>query len=136
MQSVIMSTVARAVTVLMSASAILACAHTRTTRFDPTGGYPRRTAPSSIRFYGTQAPACPYLEIGRVTAESRLFVSWGRVVAAARKAAHELGGDAIMGVRDASRLSIDTVDPGGVTVGSTSSLSGIVVRFKDVGCMT
>ena len=136
MQGVIMSTVARAVAVLMSASALSACAYTRTTRFDLIAGFPGRTPPSSIRFYGAQAPTCPYREIGRVTAESRPFVSWGRVMAAARKAAHELGGDAIIGVRDASRLSSATVDPEGVIVGQTSSLSGIVVRFKEVDCMT
>ena len=126
----------RAAAVLMSASVISACAYTRTTRFDASAGSPGRTPAASIRFYGAQAPTCPYLEIGRVTAESRLFVTWSRVVRAARRAAHELGGDAIIGVRDASRLSSATVTPEGVALGETSSLSGIVVRFKDVDCMT
>jgi hypothetical protein len=113
-----------------------ACAHTRTTRFDTSSRPEKRTPQESIRLYGAQRPGCPYDEVGRVTAESRLFVSWGRVVRAAREAAHELGGDAIVEAKDSARISGATVTPeGGVAVGETSSLSGIVIRFKSVDCM-
>jgi hypothetical protein len=104
------------------AGLLSACAHTRTTRFDTSSRPERRTPSESIRLYGAQRPTCPYDEVGRVTAESRLFVSWGRVVSAARK--------------DSARISGATVTPeGGVAVGETSSLSGIVIRFKSVDCM-
>jgi hypothetical protein len=71
-----------------------------------------------------------------VTAETGIFTSWGRAVSAARKAAHELGGDAIVGVQDGSRLSTTPTIDGGVTVNSTSTLSGIVIRFSDESCMS
>src|SRR5205085_11199476 len=89
--------------VLMSLSA--ACAHTRVTRFDQIARPPRRTLASEIRFYGATKPKCPYDEIVRISAESRPFVSWNRVVKAARNAAHDLGGDAVVNVQDSARLS-------------------------------
>jgi hypothetical protein len=113
-----------------------ACAHTRVTRFDANVRPERRTPAASIKLYGAQSPSCAYDELGRITAESRPFVTWGRVVKAARSAAHDLGGDAIVGVRDNARISGATVTPEGVAIGETSSLSGIVIRFKDVDCMT
>jgi hypothetical protein len=111
------------------------CAHTRVTRFDPMARPPQRTPASEIRFYGTTRPNCPYEEIGRISAESRLFVSWSRVVQAARNAAHDLGGDAVIGVQDGTRLSSATVTQAGVTIGETSSISGIVIRFRHLDCM-
>ena len=124
------------VAAVLAIIASAACAHTRTTRFDSAAYFPGRTPAESIRFYSAQPPSCPFEEVGRVTAESRPFVSWGRVVSAARKAAHELGGDAIIGVRDASRLSAATISTDGVIMSETESLSGIVIRFKDSACMT
>ena len=121
---------------LFVVAALCACASTRTTRFDAGLRYPERTPVQAIRFYGSQLPTCQYEEVGRVTAETRLFVSWDRVVSSARKAAHDLGGDAIIGVRDGSRLSTEPTLDGGVTVKSTSTLSGIVIRFLDESCMS
>lgn len=127
--------VTRTSAALLAVGACCACASTRTTRFDSRIRYPERTPAESIRFYGAQPPACAYEELGRVTAESHLFVTWGRVVAAARKAAHELGGDAIIGVKEGSRLSVDAI--GDVpSVSSSPTLSGIVVRFQDESCMS
>lgn len=128
--------ISRAVAIALAAAAGAACAHTRTTRFDARAQLPSRTPAESIRLYGGQTPSCPYDEVGRVTAESRPFVSWGRVVGAARKAAHDLGGDAIIGVRDRSRLSAPTIPTEGATVSETAMLSGVVIRFKDSSCMT
>jgi hypothetical protein len=62
-------------------------------------------------------------------------VSWDRVVKAARNAAHDMGGDAVIGVQDRSRLSGATVSPTGVSVDEKSSLSGIVIRFTHFDCM-
>jgi hypothetical protein len=114
---------------------ILACAHTRVTRFDPTFHPAQRTTPSEIKFYGATNPRCPYEEIGRVSAESRPFVSWDRVVKAARNAAYDLGGDALISVQEGTRLSGATVTPAGVSVEEKSSLSGTVIRFRHVDCM-
>ena len=113
-----------------------ACASTRVTRFDQTERLPQRTPAEYIKFYGATRPSCPYDEIGRIAAESRPFVSWNRVVTAARHAAHDLGGDAVIGVQDSTRLSGATVTPAGVSVGETSALSGIVIRFRSADCMT
>lgn len=128
--------VPRTAAALFVLAVLCACASTRTTRFDATVRYPERTPAQSIRFYGTQLPTCAYEELGRVTAESKFWASWGRVVSSARKAAHDLGGDAIIGVRDGSRLSTEPTLDGGVTLRSTSTLSGIVIRFTDESCMS
>jgi hypothetical protein len=112
-----------------------ACASTRVTRFDPNAQPRQRTPASDIRFYGAAKPRCPYEEIGRIAAESRPFVSWSRVVKAARNAAHDLGGDAVISVQDNSRMSAATVTPVGVAVEETSSLSGIVIRFDHIDCI-
>lgn len=129
--------VIRASAALLAVAMSSACAYTRTTPFEVGVRHSQRTPVHAIRFYSAQPPNCPYEEVGRVTAESRLFVSWARVVAAARKAAHDLGGDAIIGVKDNSRLSaspLPTTDGGAVS--ETSTLSGIVIRFKEIDCMT
>ena len=112
------------------------CATTRVTPFDPAVHPERRTSADAIRLYGTQLPSCPYVELGRVTAQGGEFVSWGRVVRAARKAAHEMGGDAIVGVRDASQVTGAVLSTGSVTTTQSASLSGIVIRFTDAACMS
>lgn len=112
-----------------------ACAHTRVTPFDPNADYPQRTPASEIRFYGASKPQCPYEEVGRLTAESRPFVSWSRVVEAARDAAHEMGGDAIINVQDGTHLAGATVSPTGVSIDEKSTLSGTVIRFRNSDCM-
>lgn len=111
------------------------CAHTRVTAFDPADHPEPRTPASQIRFYGSTRPKCPYVELGRIAAESEPFVSWDRVVKAARNAARDLGGDAVIGVQDSERISGATISPAGVSVEEKSSLSGVVIRFKYVECM-
>ena len=128
--------ITRRAAALFVVAVLCACASTRTTRFDAGVRYPERTPEQSIRFYGSQRPSCQFEELGRVTSESRFFASWDRVVSSARKAAHDLGGDAIISVRDGSRLSTEPTLDGGVTVKSTSTLSGIVIRFLDESCMS
>lgn len=120
---------------LLAALSVAACASTRVTRFDQSVRLPRRTPADEIRFYGAAKPTCPYAEIARLAAESRPFVTWGRVVKAARNAAYDLGGDAIINVQDGARLSGATVSPAGVSVSEKSSLTGIVIRFRQVDCM-
>ena len=50
-------------------------------------------------------------------------------------AAHDLGGDAVVNVQDSARLSGATVTPVGVAVEETSSISGIVIRFRRLDCV-
>lgn len=114
---------------------VAGCASTRVTPFDPNASYSRRTPASEIRFYGTTKPQCPYNELGRVAAESQPFVSWGRVVAAARDAAHDMGGDAIINVQDGTHLGGATVSPAGVSIDEKSTFSGTVIRFRSADCM-
>lgn len=119
---------------LLLVSAV-ACVHSRVTRFDPNFHPAQRTPASAIRFYGATKPSCGYEELARITAEGGMFTSWGRIVKAARNAAYDLGGDAVINVQDGSRLSGATVTQAGVVVEETSSLSGIVIRFKRDDCM-
>ena len=100
--------------VLISAL-VAACAYTRVTRFDPTAELPQRTQASDIKFYGAMRPRCPYDEIGRISAESRPFVSWNR--------------DKL------EELRYEGYGPAGVAIEETSSLSGIVIRFRHPDCM-
>ncbi len=123
---------------LLAAGAVVvlaaACARTRVTEFDPAARPERRTAPEAIRLYGTQPPSCPYVELGRVTAEGGELVSWGRVVRAARRAAYKMGGDAIIRVREGSRVSGVELSEDGVTATEIASLSGTAIRFTDANC--
>jgi hypothetical protein len=56
-------------------------------------------------------------------------------VKAVRNTAHDMGGDAVINVQDASRISGASVNTSGVILEETSSLSGIVIRFRHVDCM-
>jgi len=129
------TTINRACAALLVAAASVACVHSRVTRFDPNFQPSQRTPASAIRFYGATKPSCAYEELARVTAEGGTFTSWGRIVKAARNAAYDLGGDAVINVQDGSRLSGASVSQAGIVVEETSSLSGIVIRFKRVYCM-
>jgi hypothetical protein len=131
----------RRVQLLLAASVAIAlgaaaCARTRVTVFDPGPRPAKRTSPEAIRLYGAQLPSCAYVEIGRVTAEGGEFVSWGKVVRAARRAAHEMGGDAIIRVREGSRVSGVVLASDAVAATETASLSGPVIRFADAKCTT
>jgi hypothetical protein len=106
------------------------CVHSRVTRFDPALTLDQRTPPEQIKFYGEQRPTCPYKEVGSVNAEGGIFVSWNRVVQRAREKAHELGGDAIIGVNQKTRIT-GAID--GTTTESTA-LRGNVIRFTRASC--
>ena len=129
------SSTVRACAAGLLAALSAACASTRVTRFDPATRPPQRTPASEIRFYGAERPKCPYEEIGRIIAEGGQFVSWSRVVRAARNAAHDLGGDAVIGVQEGARLSGATISTSGVGLEETTSLSGTVIRFRHLDCM-
>jgi hypothetical protein len=104
------------------------------TPFDATVGTEPRTPPDQIKFYGEQRPRCGYKEIGSISAEPRFLASWSSVVRTAREKAYEMGGDAIIGVNQRTRISGVVVSENGGSTTETTSLSGIVVRFTRIDC--
>lgn len=110
------------------------CIRSRVTGFDPGATYERRTPAEQIRMYGEQRPTCPYKEVGRVTAEGGLFTRWERVVRKARQRAYEMGGDAIVGINERTRISGATVSKNGVSTTESTSIAGNVIRFTTQDC--
>ena len=56
------------------------------------------------------------------------------MVRTAREKAYEMGGDAIIGVNQNTRISGVVVSENGGSTTETTSLSGIVVRFARADC--
>jgi len=110
------------------------CVRSRVTVFDPRSGADRRTPTESIRFYELQRPTCPFKELGHVTANSSFFGSWDKVQRRARERAHELGGDAIVSVREQTRVTGAVFSRSQISATQTTSLSGTVIRFTNPGC--
>ena len=114
--------------------ALAGCVRSRVTPFDASLGTEPRTPPDQIKFYGEQRPRCGYKEIGSISAEPRFLASWSSVVRTAREKAYEMGGDAIIGVNQRTRISGVVVSENGGSTTETTSLSGIVVRFTRIDC--
>jgi hypothetical protein len=119
--------------VLMLAT-LAGCVRSRVTRFDPTYQTEARTPPDQIKFYNDQRPRCPYKEVGAVSAESRFLASWSSVVRKAREKAHEMGGDAIVGVKEKTRISDAVVIDGNGSASEVTALSGTVIRYSQLDC--
>jgi hypothetical protein len=115
-------------------AALTGCVRSRVTPFDPNLSAEPRTPPDQIKFYNVQRPTCPYKEIGSVSTESRFFASWSSVVAKAREKAYEMGGDAIVGVNEKTRISGAILSKDGVSTSENTSISGTVVRFTRLDC--
>jgi len=113
---------------------VTGCVRSRVTVFDPRSGTDRRTPAESIRFYELQRPTCPYKELRHVTANASFFGSWDKVQRRARERAHELGGDAIVSVREQSRVTGAVFSKSQISATETTSLSGTVIRFTTPGC--
>ena len=80
-----------------------------------------------ILFYSTKVPTCAYEELGLVSVKGGQ--SMDVMLAAAQERARQMGGDAIVSVRELPYVS------GNAELVSTSeSISGTVIRFKDQGC--
>jgi hypothetical protein len=110
------------------------CVRTRVTVFDQ-GSADRRTPVERIRFYDTQVPTCPYRELGHVTAEPYYFFpSWNRLVRTAREKAHKMGGDAIVNVRERTRVNGAILSPQQVSLTESESISGTVIRYTNPAC--
>jgi hypothetical protein len=105
-----------------------------TARLSPVA-YPPRPADFRIRMYSTERPRCPFEEVATVRARKpNFFVSMEDVAESVRRVAREMGGDAVIGVTNASQISGGTVIGGSVSVDSDPILSGTVIRFKDDDC--
>jgi hypothetical protein len=101
------------------------------TRF---GDFAARPADHEVRLYSTRLPACGYEEVGLISGKRRTpWTSGEEVLAAMRRRAREVGGDAIVGLGTVAH-------PGGVAPGesvssdATGGLSGVVIRFTDPDC--
>jgi hypothetical protein len=70
------------------------------------------------------------------SAESRFLASWSSVVRTAREKAYKMGGDAIVGVNQRTRISGVTVSENGGSTTETTSLFGTVIRFTRPDCRT
>jgi hypothetical protein len=105
-----------------------------TVRLSPVP-YPPRPADFRIRMYSTERPQCPFEEIGTVRARKpNWFVSMEDVAESVRQVARELGGDAVIGVTNASQISGGTVIGSSVSVDTDPVLSGTVIRFTADDC--
>ena len=121
-------------TIVAASTMLIGCTRVRETTFDPRAETLRRTEPAAIRFYETQRPRCEFREIGHISANSRFLASWSAVVNKARERASDMGGDAVISIRESTRISGGTITPSGVSVGETTSLSGTVIRFTNSAC--
>lgn len=105
-----------------------------TVRLSPVR-YPPRPDDFRIRMYSTQRPRCPFEEIGTVRSRKPGFwVSMEDVAESVRDVARELGGDAIIGVTNATQLNGGTVIGSTVSIDTDPVLSGTVIRFKEDDC--
>ena len=105
-----------------------------TVRLSPVR-YPPRPADFRIRMYSTERPRCPFEELGTVRSRKPGFwVSMEDVAESVRDVAREMGGDAIIGVTNATQLNGGTVIGSTVSIDTDPVLSGTVVRFKDDDC--
>lgn len=114
---------------------LMGCIHAQVTPYDPTPVMDHRTPVDGIRFYDTQKPTCAYKELGHVTATGDwLFFSWGSVVKKVREKAHDLGGDAVLSLRERTRVDGAVISPNQISTTESHSLSGTVIRFVNPSC--
>lgn len=111
-----------------AAIAVSACSPAvRSGRFVPA---PPNPPDHEIQLYSTKLPRCAYQELGLVSAKARHF--WNTMedlLAAARHRAREMGGDAIVSVREMGEVTAI-----GESVSTKDSVTGTVIRFKEPGC--
>jgi hypothetical protein len=130
-----MNTSLRQVSVsLVTATILIGCTRVRVTAFDPQAPSVQRTNPDDIRFYETQRPRCEFRELGHISSHARFFAPWSTVIRKTRERASEMGGDAVIAIRESTRISGGTISPSGVTATETTTLSGTVIRFTNRGC--
>ncbi|HEU5186314.1 MAG TPA: hypothetical protein VFU01_17195 [Gemmatimonadaceae bacterium] len=117
----------------VSFAVLLACGPPQVT-LTPLGAgvvYPATPDSVAIPLYATTKPECPYDEIAAITAEGHIAHSVeSEVLAALRAKARAVGGHAIVGYTQSSRVA---------TSGSLSTdihvRSGTAIRFRSADCM-
>jgi hypothetical protein len=112
----------------------MGCVRAQVTPFDPTPVMDHRTPADRIRFYDAQQPTCAYKELGHITAEGDWLSSWNRVVKKVRQKAHDLGGDAVLSLRERNRITGAIISPNDISTKESRSLSGTVIRFVNPAC--
>jgi hypothetical protein len=98
--------------------------------------YPPKPDDAPITVFVTKTPACPYDEIGMVSASQGAFSGDETTFIAAMKVkARALGGDAlILGQLGTTTEGYIQVAPGIVGAAQGKTQTGIVIRFKDPAC--
>ena len=112
----------------------IGCVSARVTPYDPTPIMDHRTPTDLIKFFGNEHPRCQYKEVGRVTARGDFLSSWSRVVHRVREEAHDMGGDAVIGINESTRISGPVINRGSVSTTERNSLTGTVIRFVNPNC--
>jgi hypothetical protein len=120
--------------VIVVAFTTIGCTRVRVTTFDPNATSPQRTPASDIRFFDTQRPRCQFRELARITTRGGFLAAWSSVIRKTRERASRMGGDAILSIRESTRISGATVSTGGISTSETTSLSGTVIRFINPAC--
>lgn len=123
----------RLVTIPVIALALGACAP-RTT--STSSGDPRpepQPADRPMRLYQDGTPHCPYEEIGTVTVRKQLAPA-DVVLDSLRARAREMGGDAVIGIREKQVAADTAASRGQTTPIKDTVVSGVVIRFRDEGC--
>jgi hypothetical protein len=129
-----MIAVVRLVVVVLAVSLAGCSPVVDTARLSPVT-YPPRPADFRIRMYSTERPRCAFEELATVRSRKPgWFVSMEDVAESIRRVARELGGDAVIGVTNASQLGGGTVIGSTVSIDSDPILTGTVIRFKEDGC--
>lgn len=114
--------------IVMLLVAVWGCApELRVTRFNT---YPPRPPGHEIKIYRTTLPDRPYEEIGLVRSRQRnKFISMEEVLESLKKAAREMGGDAIIGLAETNEAQGFVGNTG--ILDRDPVLSGTVIRFLD-----
>jgi hypothetical protein len=94
-----------------------------------------RAADHPIRFYGSTRPECPFEEVGTVRARKpNSFVSMEAVAESIRERARSMGGDAVIGVGEATETRGASLVGSAVVLNRDPVVSGTVIRFTNAAC--
>jgi hypothetical protein len=96
---------------------------------------PPRPTDHQIVLFSTKLPACPYEELGLITAQRRHgFNSYESVLEAMKARARRMGGDAVVALNQQQTVNGGTVIGKTVSINTGEALTGTVIRFTESGC--
>lgn len=113
---------------------LTACAQASAIRFDTVQRFPVRAPGSQVAMYADEKPTCAYVEIGSVRSEGGDFVSPKAIRTALVSHAQQMGGDAVVGVGQGTRVVGATYSVAGPVNTTLTTLQGTVVHFTDPSC--